>query len=75
MRERLAGEVVELIEELEDLFLRLLVQVELKLVIVGEPQFLCGLVAELDQCLQVGLDERTDPFAPFPDGLALGRVA
>ncbi len=45
---------------------------KLQLVIVGEAQLGRGLVAQLDDGLQVGLDQRTDPFAPFPDGLALG---
>ena len=36
LRERLAGEVIELVEQFQDLVLRLLVQVKLELVIVGE---------------------------------------
>ena len=49
-------------------------KIKLHLVIVGETQLVGGLVAEFDECLQVSLDERTDPLAPFPDGLANGRV-
>ena len=56
----------------KDLFLVLFVQVKLHDVIVAKAELVRRLVAQLDQCLEIGLDHRTDPLARFPDGLAAG---
>ena len=72
--EWLACQLVELVEQLEHLFLRLFGEIKLKRMVTGKAQLPGGLVPELDERLRVVLDERTDPLAAFPDRLAFCRV-
>ena len=71
--ERLARQPVELVEKLEHLLLRLFGEIKLKRVVIGKAELPGRLVSEFDERLQLGLDERADAFAAFPDGLAFLR--
>ena len=73
LHERLAGEFVEFVEQLDQLVAVLLVQIQLQRVKVLEPQGDRRLVAQLHQLGQVLLDVGADALARFPNGLpALG---
>ena len=65
--EGLAGEGVQLVEESQDVIARLFVQEELHRVKIGESERPRGLVAQQDEGLQIGLDDRPDALAGLPD--------
>ena len=65
--ERLAGQGVQVVEELEEFVAVLLVEDEHHRVVVLEPELLGRLVAQPDEFLQVGLDVLADDLARLPD--------
>ena len=73
--ERPAGQLVELVEQLEHLLLALFAAIELQDVVVLKAQFAGGLVPQGDQFHQVADDHRPDFLAGLPGGPPLGRVA
>ena len=68
------GQGVQLVEQGQQLDAVLLVEVELQGVVVREAQLDGGLVAVLDQVLQVGFQKGSDLLAGLPGFLPLGGV-
>ena len=73
--ERLARQLLQLVEQFEQLLLALLAEIELHNVVVGESQFAGGLVPQGDQFQEIADNHRPDLLAGLPDGPAIGRVA
>src|SRR5438105_6585258 len=68
--EWLAGEGVEIIEQLDERLAILLIEIKLKGVEVLESERGRGLVPQLDQFDQIGGHDAADGFAPLPNRLA-----